>query len=248
MQARCACSRSRETAAFPSGRDGRRLTFQSDREGDLALYEITVDGGRVDRLTKPGAGEAHEPEEWSPTENMLLFSVIKNREVSLWTYSLPGRSIARFGTVQSTFPTGARFSRDGRWVAYSARGADRARIYVESFPAAGRIHELPVGGNNIAAHKIGWSADGNDLFYIPRIREFEAVRVTTQPDFRFGEVAKVPRPFENPGGPTMRTQYDITPSGKFVGLFSPGDTGSDVPLLLNQIQVVLNWPETLKAR
>ena len=214
---------------------------------DHALYEITLDSGRVDRLTTPADGEVHEPEEWSPTENTLLFSVTKNREISLWTYSLPGRSIAPFGTMRSSFPTGARFSRDGRWVAYTVRAAERGRIYVESLPV-GRIHELPVSGNNIAAHKVGWSADGNELFYIPRIREFEAVRVTTQPDFRFGEVAKVPRPFENPGGPTMRTQYDITPSGKFVGLFPPGDTGQNVPALFNQIEVVLNWTETLRAR
>jgi hypothetical protein len=60
-------------------------------------------------------------------------------------------------------------------------------------------------------------------------------------------MTKVQRPFENPGAPTMRTQYDITPSGKFVGLFPPGDAASSVPFL-SQIEVVLNWPEQLRQR
>ena len=233
-------------------RDGRRLTFQSDREGDLALFEVAADGSTLHRLTKPAAGQAHEPEEWSPTQDVLLFSVIKNLDVSLWTYASPGGNVAPFGDVHSIFPTGARFSRNGRWVAYSSRGRDRGRIFVRAFPN-GRVEELPISGNSvtgntIAAHKIGWAADDSELFYIPSQREFEAVQVTTQPDFRFGQMTKVPRPFENPGAPNMRTQYDITPSGKFVGLFPPGDTGQNVSALLNQIEVVLNWTETLKVR
>ena len=85
-----------------------------------------------------------------------------------------------------------------------------------------------------------------ETFYIPRIREFEAVRFTTQPTFAFGESRKVSRPFENPGAPNMRTQYDITPGGKFVGLFPPGLT--DAVPVPNAITVVLNWLEELKTR
>jgi len=226
-------------------RDGQRIVFQSDRDGDLALYQTTVGGGVAERLTRPAAGEAHEPEDWSPTEETLLVSVVKNREVSLCTASLPGGKIAPVGDVRSAFPVGARFSRDGRWVAYSVRGADRARIYVRPFPT-GEALELLLSGNNIAAHKIGWSADGTALFYIPRIREFEMVRIITKPEFKFGEVSKVSRPFENPGGPTMRTQYDIAAkSGYFVGLFPVGQPSAPS---LDQIEVVLNWIETVKAR
>jgi hypothetical protein len=45
----------------------------------------------------------------------------------------------------------------------------------------------------------------------------------------------------------MRTQYDITPSGKFVGLFPRGDTAPNV-LPPNQIEVVLNWAGALTAQ
>jgi Tol biopolymer transport system component len=71
-------------------RDSKRLTFQSDREGDLALFHMPVDGGPVVRLTTPDPGDAHEPEDWSPMTDTLLFSVTKKRDVSLWTRSSPG--------------------------------------------------------------------------------------------------------------------------------------------------------------
>ena len=39
-----------------------------------------------------------------------------------------------------------------------------------------------------------------ELFYVPRILEFEAVSITTEPAFAFGNAVKVPRPF-GPGAP-----------------------------------------------
>ena len=229
--------------------DSQRLTFQSDVDGDQALFQIPVNGGPIERLTKPGAGEIHEPEEWSPTGETLLYSVTstKGRDISLWTYSLPDKAVAPFSNVHSLHPTGARFSRDGRRVAYSSRGSDRARIFVEPFPPTGEKHELVISGPIVAAHKIGWSATSDELFYIPRIREFEAVPFATRPTFKFGESRKVPRPWDYPGAPNMRTQYDITPKGKFVGLFLPGDTVGTPPPD-NEIRVIVNWMEELKAR
>jgi hypothetical protein len=127
------------------------------------------------------------------------------------------------------------------------RGSDRSRIYVEPFPPTGNRVELPITSRpDIAAHKIGWSATSAELFYIPRIREFEAAPFVTQPSFKFGGARTVARPFESPGAPNMRTQYDITPQGKFVGLFTPGE--GNVPRPTNQINVILNWVEELKRR
>jgi hypothetical protein len=45
----------------------------------------------------------------------------------------------------------------------------------------------------------------------------------------------------------MRTQYDITPKGTFVGLFPTGELLAALPPD-NQINVIVNWFEELKAR
>jgi hypothetical protein len=104
-----------------------------------------------------------------------------------------------------------------------------------------------VKGSNITPHKVAWSPDGKELFYVPKFGGFEAVSVTTQPTLTFGNAVAVPRPF-NPGPPNSRTLYDITPGGKFVGLILPGQTEPSALTGQRQIQVVLNWFEELRAR
>src|SRR5262249_11136232 len=66
--------------------DGRRIAFQSDRDGDLAVFWQPVDGGTAERLTKPDPDTAHVPESWSPSEDLFLFSATKGTAASLWTY------------------------------------------------------------------------------------------------------------------------------------------------------------------
>ena len=105
-----------------------------------------------------------------------------------------------------------------------------------------------ISGPSVSAHKIGWSATSDELFYIPRAGEFEAVRFTTRPTFKFGDRRKAPRPFVNPGAPNMRTQYDITPKGTFIGLFVPGDIVTTMRPPATDISVILNWIEELKGR
>ena len=45
--------------------DGQRVTFQSDREGDSAVWWQPAVGGTAERLTRPDPGTSHTPESWS---------------------------------------------------------------------------------------------------------------------------------------------------------------------------------------
>ena len=65
--------------------DGKRVAFQSDREGDLAVFWQPVSGGTAERLTRPEAGVSHVPESWSPKGDVFLFSVTRESTTSLWT-------------------------------------------------------------------------------------------------------------------------------------------------------------------
>jgi hypothetical protein len=165
--------------------------------------------------------------------------------VSLWTLSLKDRKAAPFGDVHSRFATDARFSPDGQWVAYTSGAGATTAIYVQPFPATGTKYEVFVKGSNNAPHNVAWSPDGKELFYIPRFGGFEAVSVTTLPTFVLGNAVALPRPFR-PGPPNSRMRWDVTPSGKFLGLL---ETVQSRPLnAAPQIAVVLNWFEELRAR
>jgi len=225
--------------------DGQRVAFQSDREGDLGIFWRRADGtGTAERLTKPDQGTSHVPESWSPKGERFLFGVTKGSNVSLWTFSLQDKKVTPFGGVQSSIPSDAGFSPDGRWVAYGSNETGGPEIYVQPFPSTGAKYQVSKNGGSF--HPL-WSPDGKELFYVPAPGQFGVVSVTTQPSITFGNIVPIPRPFIVLG-PAFAREHDITPDGKrFVGVVASGQTQAGAPAT-PQIQVVLNWFEELKQR
>jgi Tol biopolymer transport system component len=225
--------------------DSKRLAFQSDRERDFAIFWQPADGtGPAERLTKPAAGESHVPQSWSPNGETLLFDVVKASSVTLWSLTLRDQKIAPFGGVHSSNQTGAVFSPDGRWIAYTSTDAGKTTIYVQPFPATGAVYPMVARSIDVP-HEVMWSADGKELFYNPRAGGFEVVSVTTQPTFAFGNPTPLPRPFQL-GPPAARRAYDVTPDGRLMVITSLNDA-QIASTASPQIQVVINWFEELKT-
>ena len=228
---------------FPIWSGDSRVAFQSDREGDAAVFWQSADGGTAERLTTPGGrGVSHMPESWSPDGQVLLFSETKDFASSLWTFSFRDRKVAQFGDVKgSSLPTDATFSPDGRWVAYQVgeTGQGEGHTYVQPFPPTGSRYQIARGG------RPAWSRDGKELFFVPAPAQFQIVRVRTEPSFAFSRPVDVPRRF-GIADPANPRPYDTLPDGRILGVGMPGlnQTGSGPA----QIQVVLNWFEELKAR
>ena len=227
---------------FPAwSSDGKRLTFQSDREGDLALYWQSADGtGSAQRLTKAEPGTSHVPDAWSPNGETLLYSVIKGSKFSLWAYSWKEKSSHPFGEVSSEVPGNPVFSPDGRWVAYTSGLKDSTTVFVQPFPPSGAKFQL-VREQSENPHEVLWSRDGRELFYNPRPSGFEVVPVTTKPTFEFGQPTALKRPFQL-AAPTAHRSYDMMPNGKFLALMREG-YGAPA-----EIRVVLNWFEELTTQ
>jgi hypothetical protein len=116
---------------------------------------------------------------------------------------------------------------------------------VRPFPATEIKYQLPGKGPNFNPHKPVWSRDGAELFYVPRIGEFEVVPIITRPTFGFGNPAVVPRPF-TPGAPNLQPLYDVAPDGRFIGLVPPGQSEA-FTRQPSRIRVVLNWFDELEA-
>jgi Tol biopolymer transport system component len=227
--------------------DNRRIAFQSDRGGDQGIWLTTI-GGATTRLTTAPKGESHAPEAWHPKAETLMYSVTKGSDISLWTVAIPGGQPTPFGDVHSSRPLDAHFHPSGRWVVYSTDQPDGNAIYVQPYPATGARHHLTIKGarGDIAAHKPLWSRDGKELFYVPRVLQFEVVSVTTEPEFQFGNaVAIAARPFQ-PGGPRERSFFDITPDGRFLGSLLPAEQAATMRRA--RINLVLNWHEELRRR
>ncbi len=228
--------------------DSQRVAFQSDREGDKGIFWQRADGtGPAERLTKADEGASHIPESWAPDGERLLYNAGKGGATALWVFSLKDRKAARFDAVESPAIalTGAVFSPDGRWVAYASQeGRSSSAVYVQPFPPTGAKHQI--SKNADSGHHPLWSPDGAELSFSPRPGQLAVVRVTTDPSFTFSEAMPVPRPFQG-AAPPFERPYDISRDGQyFLGLIE-AQTQSGAAAT-QQIQVVLNWFEELKAR
>ena len=233
--------------------DGQRIAFQSDRQGDLAMFWQRADGaaGAI-RLTTPPQGAAHVPESWSADGKHLLFTEQKDDTYVLFSLSVADMMSKPFNNVQSTQPTSAGFSPDGGWITYAAaaqvggiRSPDRG-IFIEPFPATGA--KYPVPKTAIDFHPV-WSSDGTEIMYVSAVAQpLVELSVRTQPSISFGSPNPVSPAVPRPGVTSTDVRgrgYDVLPGGKIVTL-APVATGTAVAAPRPEIRVVLNWQEELK--
>ena len=234
--------------------DGQRVAFQSDREGDLAIFSQRTDGsGSVERLTKPEQGEVHVPESWSPDGKLISFAVTKGPAFSLWTVTVADRKIAPFGTVQSAEPISSVFSPDGQWIAYTSTpvsgGASSPNrgVYVQPVPATGARYQIP--RQQLDFHPV-WGPKGTELFYVPTAAsgQLAVVNVTTQRGVTFGTPVTLPARVTGSRTSLETRAWDILPDGRFVGVVPESEADSSAAAAAPQFRVVLNWFEELKAR
>jgi serine/threonine-protein kinase len=237
--------------------DSQWIAFQSDREGDLGIFMQRADGssGKAERLTKPEPGVAHVPESWSPDGQTLIFSEKRDATFSLWMLTLDTRKITPFGKVQSAVPTGAAFSPDGRWVAYtlvtrgtSARGgglASGSGVYVEPFPPTSARYQVP---KEFIDFHPAWGTTSAELFYIPSAIRLSVIPIRTQPNFSFGKAVTLPKPPTNDRINGDTRDYDVMPDGRFISSVPASDEGASGSDGARQIRVVLNWFTELQQR
>ena len=223
--------------------DGKYIAFQSDREGDNAIWWQRADGtGVAERLTRPESGVSHVPEAWFQKQDRFSFSTLSASGASLWTFDVVSRKATRFGAVTSINALQSSISPDGRWVAYGIRrAAGRATVNVEPYPPTGTFYEVQVPG----AHHPMWSADGSELSFFPAGGQLTSVKVRTAPTFEFGAPTIVTGAFVANTTPSSARNHDMTPDGKrIVYVAIPEYEAGTGPPVIN---VVLNWFEELKA-
>ncbi len=229
--------------------DSRYITFQSDRDGDAAMFRQAADGsGPAERLTKPDQGARHEPESWSPDGRTLSFNNLARGDEGIWTVTPGADAKAKvFFDLPNSTQKQSVFSPDGRWVAYmsSQEITGGTEVFVQPFPPTGAKYQISTEGGRTPL----WSPDGKQLFYHQANTDrLLAVDVRTQPAFSFGK--PTPFPIEGTVHPLAQRNYDITPDGKqFLVVLPSSATRADPARRSNaQINVVLNWLEELKQR
>ena len=225
--------------------DGAWIVYQSDRDGDRAIFRQRADGtGTIERLTKPEPGVTHTPQSSSSDGVSLLFSAQKEGQSRLWTITLKDRKVAAYGDMNARE---AAFSPDGRWVVYQAPiGSGANGVFVEPFPRTGSVYQVPLTGSGGQPF---WSPKGDEIFMNTGAASSTVIAVTTKPSVSFGRPAPFSRLGRNDPPPTTdRRNSDMLPDGeRVIGVIAQADTllnGGRAP----NIVIVENWFDELKAR
>ena len=134
--------------------------------------------------------------------------------------------------------TAARFSPDGRYVAYLSDESGRNEIYVQPFPGPGGKYQISTEGGK----EMVWGADGE--IYYRNGNKMMAVPVKTQPSFELGKPQLL---FEAPyqQSTVNGALYDVSRDGQRFLMLKP--VASEAAAA-TQITVVQNWFEELKQK
>lgn len=211
--------------------------MRSNREGaPQAVFWQNADGsGGGERLTT-STQTGDLPLSFSPDGQLLAFiRADPKTQRDIWITSVKDRKREPFLITQAT-EGAARFSPDGRWIAYVSDESGRPEIYVQPYPGPGGKWQISIDGGIEPA----WNPNGRELFYRTG-RRMMAVAVSTQPTFSAGRPAAI---FEGDylasGFPLTGVTYDVTRDGQRF-LMVKQNAASAGP-----INVVVNWFEELR--
>jgi Tol biopolymer transport system component len=217
--------------------DGSRIVFASDRQGPRYLYQRSATGaGKEELLLKTDFNTYAD--DWSPDGRFIVYMVNDPKtKVDMWVLPL-------FGD-QKPFPflqteaneRGARFSSDGRWIAYVSDESGISQVYVQSFPATGGKWQVSTNGG----YHLAWRRDGKELFYVSRDKKMTAVDVKGEgPTFEVG-APKSLFDLRVPSFNNAQAQFAVTADGQEFLIANTFGENSSLP-----ITVVMNWTADLK--
>jgi len=135
----------------------------------------------------------------------------------------------------------ARFSPDGRWLAYSSDESGSPEVYVRSFTLDGHIGRDRKRVSGSGGFQPIWRRDGKELFFLSAKDEIMSVPVNRSGgELEFGLPTALFKTRTPAGGHILGT-YDVTPDGQrfLIGEFLGESTSATAT-------VILNWPAILQ--
>jgi Tol biopolymer transport system component len=123
------------------------------------------------------------PDDWSQDGKFLVYEVTDPKTGDdLWI--LPMSGIAKPFPFSATEHSerNARFSPDGKWIAYTSDESGQLDVYIQAFGNHGGKWRVSSNGGRMPS----WSKDGKDLFYVTGETQFMSVPIESEPAFKIG--------------------------------------------------------------
>lgn len=223
--------------------DGRGIAYSSNLKGQLDLYRKSSDFNGAEEVLFADSSRK-DASSWSPDGKFLLFSRVDAKtESDIWVLPMgagdskgePGKPYPWLATPATE--RWAKFSPDGRWVAYESNDSGRVEIYIAPFPGPGPKRQLSAGGGAFPR----WRGDGKEIFYLDPDGTLVAAEVASKGDsIEVGTVRSLGIRVIDLGNNYL---YDVSADGqRFLVTAAPQQKFS-APLTL-----VYNWPLLLRKK
>ncbi len=200
--------------------DGRHAAVRSDDDAvpiELSYVDAFQSGERTTLFTAPPEAIEVLPTSISTDGRTLLFGMaltIENHDV--YAVEIDDPSSARPFLDTESIECGARFSPDGRWVAYVSNATGRFEVYVTDWPANRMQRPISTNGGREPL----WSHTGDELFFrsgermmAARVRFDQSLEVQTPQVLFTGD-------YEGMLGKPDAPNYAVAPDGSFLMLRS----------------------------
>jgi hypothetical protein len=192
--------------------DGREILFNSIVDGVTAVFRQQTSGLERERLIAklPGSDRLalgnFRLVDWSRDRRHALVIVVEpatGRDIAL--LSVDTGQVSQLIHTTAT-EVQARFSPDGRWIAYASDETGRWEVFVEPFPISGTRSQVSKNGGSQPV----WRENGAELYFLAPDGKLMSAAVKTGATFSHD----TPRPLfqtrMRPTYPPYPVDYDVT--------------------------------------
>jgi Tol biopolymer transport system component len=216
--------------------DTTRVTYASRRGNHYDIYQTDANGdGRQTALLE--SADSKFPNSWSRDHYLIYLTTGTSTGLDLWLLPPSGKPFPFLASPAREFD--ARFSPDGRWIAYLSDESGVVELYARSFtPAAGGGQpaiglRVPVSSRGASMPR--WRGDGRELFFVAPNGDLMSVAITEVAASASPATLQVGRPVRLFPAPSP-TNWDAAPDGqRFLFAMPVG------PQAMAPFTVVVNW-------
>jgi len=219
--------------------DASRVIFalQSANLYSVDIYQKPAGGNGQEELILH-AGVNGYPDDWSSDGKWIVFQQTGQKTANdLWLLPLAGDR-KPIPYLQTPFDeVNARFSPDGKWMAYQSNESGQNQVYVQAVPPSGAKYQISTAAGTFPQ----WRRDGKELYYVSADQKLMAVPIKLGATVEPG----APQPlFPIPTYGALDSSYVPSRDGQrfLVNVPAGGETATAAP----PITVVTNWQSGVK--
>ncbi len=163
--------------------DGRRIAFNSDRQGQMNIWVRSLADGSEQRITSGPGGDY--PPTWSHDGRRIVFFSGRSGNTDIWSVPVEGGELTRL-TDDPALDTNPFYSPDGTWIAFVSDRSGSSEVWIMR-PDGSEPRQLASIG--AWGHFLRWTADSRAvIFRSASVSPIQIVRVQLSD----GSVAPLP--------------------------------------------------------